>query len=213
MKTLLTTILTLFFVSNLTAQTPVSVIESPELNVLYLGYENLVRVFVSDLGDSEIQLTSPNCRIVPSKFEENEFYVIPKNGKKTTLTISLIDNDSTVTLLNEKEYRIQPLPVPTEFLGPTESGGKAHLCFKELKIAYPKEFPLESNFKIMSWRFYSDFGSAEGQGSDISSAVSIFEKIDKETILYFSIDYASPAGIIQRTTATWRVDPLLNECE
>ncbi|GAB5418661.1 MAG: hypothetical protein Crog4KO_04180 [Crocinitomicaceae bacterium] len=207
MKTLATTLLSLFSVTLLFAQVPTSAIESTELNVLYLGYENKVKVAVNDSESDKLALSGSNCTVAATD-SPNEYIVKVLKGDKATLSISSIAPDGTTTLVRKQEYRIIPLPKVSIYWGNAQAGEKASLNDKELRVKYVSGVPFEANFLITKWDITSDFGNADGLGSDLTAATALFEAIDTQTTISMTLDVRGADGITRKIGATWVVAPL-----
>ncbi len=207
MKTLVTTLLSLFGATLLFAQVPTTAIETTDQNVLYLGYENKVKIAANDSKGEKITLSGSNCTVAATD-TPNEYIVKVRKGDKATLSISSLASDGTVTLIRNEEYRIIPLPTVSIYWGNAQAGEKASLKDKKLSVKYASDVPFEADFQILKWEISSDFGNTKGVGIDLTTATALFENIDTETTITMVLDVQSADGITRKIGANWTVDPL-----
>ncbi len=196
----------LFQTFHLTAQETISAIELPQLNILYRGYNNLVKIAVSNSENCLVTLVGQNCSISEDSLTGN-YIVRPGTAKVTYLTVNSYCNDSLV-YSNTSEFRVSNLPDPSIYWGSSKSGNKAAIRSQLLQAKYPPEIPLKSQFTVRSWGLYHNGEcKATGTGGNISGASEYLDSLTEPTSLQFKVIVQGPDGISRQIEATYTVDP------
>ena len=196
---------TLFLSFYGSTQEPVVALESPEMNILYRGYHNIINVAVSNTNGNEITLGGANysARRVGNL---NQFTVVPGEGSTTTLHVLLVDGRE-IDTVRTIEYRVSNLPDPCIYWGGAKNGGKANIRQSKLFVKYPPQIPLRASFTVLSWEMSAGNDTIQGTGPLLSPAKEILQTVDSETIISFQVTYVGPDNVTRKRKATWIVAP------
>lgn len=206
MKTLLFAICFITLTLNSFGQLPTAAIESPELNILYRGYENKIIPAVLNSNDREMLLIGKGVTI--TKPEGVEYYIAKTNNRDRVVSISvnLIDKFDTL-FVREIQYRVSNLPDPYLYWGDARQDGNADLHEKNIDVKYPHEIPLMCTFKIVNWEVIVNEKSISGKGNDLSKAEALLKSVKTTTTVTIKMTVKSTDGILRMRQGTWNVNP------
>lgn len=95
---------------NYSVGAPNAAVAAADLNVLYRGWENKLKVSASGYDPATVSVSCSGCSIS----EKGDFYIakVSGSGKKATVKVSAKDDDGNTVSLAEEEFRIFSLPSP-----------------------------------------------------------------------------------------------------
>ncbi|XOV68251.1 MAG: hypothetical protein ACFHU9_03555 [Fluviicola sp.] len=203
MKSILT-LLSIFSMLLSYAQESSVAIENIEMNVLYRGYENKIKVGMPTSEDGTLFLTGSNVTIT----RKGDFFIVkPGVGKTAELQVIETKSDGTQIFVGSKEYRVAILPTPVLHWGSIPAGKAIMNEMPVLSAGYGRSHPFNHQFRIVKW--YADYDgkeySADGTDiSDLSNLVSTFTELTEITI---SAYVNGGDGITRKIDGTWFVRP------
>ncbi|MEN8927962.1 MAG: GldM family protein [Flavobacteriales bacterium] len=126
---------------------PMGTIASPEYNVLYAGYDNIIEASISGYSSTDVKVECAGCSSFVKKGSQ---YIAKVNGGTKTVEIKAIAKGS-VTV---RKYNVYGKPKPElSFVG--KEFGAAPLALikqgKKLVIRSPKSSPLKIQYQIVSY--------------------------------------------------------------
>lgn len=175
---------------NITVMQPSGSIELPELNVLYRGYENKVRVSASgyesaDLGGNGVNIT-----------RSGDGYIVKPMGSGRTVQLSVTGRSSNgkTAVLRRTDFRVLNLPDPSMFWGAVKSGGIAPPDLR-LFMKYGPEVPLNANFSVVKWEMTIGERSVSGLGNDLTPGQPMIRAVPKGKTITVKAWVRDPAGV------------------
>lgn len=189
---------TLPWEKKITVMQPSGSIELPELNVLYRGYENKVRVSAS--GYESADLGGNGVSIIRS----GDGYVVKPTGSGRTVQLSVTGRSSNgkTAVLRRTDFRVLNLPDPTLYWGAVKSGGNIPADNKIFAKLGP-EVPLNANFQIISWELSAGERPVTGTGFDLSPARQFILAVPKGRMISVKTWVRDPAGIKRLITGVF----------
>ena len=140
---------------------PMAVFELTEMNVVYFGIENPVKISVpgAKAHDVEVKLADENMgTITPKKDSAGYFTIVPKVATGRMKVIAYVRDGNTRREMGATEYRIRRIPTPSIFLGKYKSGDAITVAefkaFDKIRVGYGDAFafkmkaPTVTNQKI-----------------------------------------------------------------
>jgi hypothetical protein len=169
---------------------PSGSIELPQLNVLYRGYDNIVRVSAS--GYESAELGGNGVSISRS----GDGYVVKTNGSGRTVQLSVIGKSSNgkTAVLRKTDFRVLNLPDPTLYWGAVKSGGNVPADLRIFAKLGP-EVPLNANFQILRWELSTGDRPVSGTGNDLSAAQQFIRAVPKGRVISVKTWVQDPAKI------------------
>ena len=182
---------------------PVGALEMLEKNILFRGYSNKIIAAVTNNGNRPVGLEGTNCQI--SRPDSVDYFIVrPGKGRQATISLFLIDNDSSV-LIRTVEYRVMNLPDPELYFGRAKSGQKGKLGARTIEAKFPYDI-LEAEFEIRSWSISHGGDLYVGKGSDLSSADKLFKNIKESTGISINAVVRGPDGISRQLSGVWPIE-------
>ncbi|XOV68253.1 MAG: hypothetical protein ACFHU9_03565 [Fluviicola sp.] len=208
MKLFLTVLGFLFCVFTINAQESIGAIQNLELNVLYRGYSNKIKVATTECDNVTVKLVGRNCRVSPLN-RPGEFVVKPGNGRLATLSIVRLEADSSETVIHETQYRVHNLPDPTLYWGGSRSGVKPSRHSRLILAKYPPEVPLSAYFSVKEWTMTIDSSHVTGVGGSLKAADSLIGSIKgsikANRTVQIEVKCVGPDGIVRSLTGQWPI--------
>lgn len=167
--------LILLFMLHLAGVIYAQVVELPEINVLFRGYENKIELPHYD----SLEFTCSGC-----EFKRDEFTVTvtPKQNVRVADLILLKNGDT----VRRNFYRVSNLPEPELKWGGSMTGGKVNYFSKALKLETYIHLPINYSFDITSWKVGCEEHEFSGNGTILSDQVISFLRsfpTNKEVVL------------------------------
>lgn len=178
-------------------------IELVEYNVLYRGYDNVVRLSAKKSKKTEIILTGINVEIVKSS--DSKYIVKAGNGRTAELVV-LSKQKSKIDTLYKKLYRVNEMPDPTIYWGASESGTKSKKSEKFLFAKYPGNVPLNATHSIKKWELIYGDKTISGIGFDLSRAKDLIESLPSGATVTIKCEVEMPTQLIKTIYGVWQLD-------
>jgi hypothetical protein len=140
------------------------VVEMPELNALYRGYENRIEVGSTS---EDLEFGCTNCDF---RKEGKDFIVIPKERRTTNLSLSK-DGEK----VYEVTYRTMNLPQPQIYWGGSSSL-TVNYSSKVLQAKYGPGISLNIGFEVLHWKVLSEDKVLTGKGTKLTDEAMTFIK-------------------------------------
>lgn len=195
---------------NCSAQEPSAAIELPEMNILYRGYPNKVKIAVSNNSGKTIQLIGANV-VMTHAGNTDEYIVKPGEGRIANLHVLLV-GDERIDTVKTMQFRCANLPDPEIYWGGSKNGHLANSRTTVLFAKYPPEIPLNATFRINGWKIFHQGDTLSGTGSNLKNAEELFKSINEKTTLEFEVECVGPDGVVRIKKARWILKPF-NEQE
>jgi len=149
-------------------------VEAVNMNVLYLGIENPIKIAVSGIPASEVEVAIDNGTI---KGGNGDYFVTPKMDGVAKMTISSKGNEIRVA-----EFSIRHIPDP--LLGAKGITGRnvdkdALIASGELEVRMPEWFCYNINFSISS---FSLIATQKGYTKELKTTDHLFTEDMKKLI-------------------------------
>lgn len=100
---------------NYTVGKPSASIASPELNVMYMNYDNKIQAVASGYSEDQVKVSCSGCKSFSKKGE----YYIAKVGGTKTATVSVTADGKKIGV---QEFRVFPLPKPQAYFAGKTTG-------------------------------------------------------------------------------------------
>lgn len=178
---------------------PSGSIELPQLNVLYRGYNNVVRVVASGFESAELNATGATY----SKVGDG-YHVVPSgSGKTAQLSVVGRSADGKTVVLRRTDFRVLNLPDPTLYWGGAKSGGNIPTGDFKLFMKYGPEVPLSASFSVTRWEMACGERPVSGTGNDVSSARQFILAVPKGRLVSVSTWVRGPDNIVRKITGVF----------
>ena len=165
---------------------------SEDVNVLYLGFDNEIRLIPND---NSVGLNCRNCSIRRSA---GNYIVRPGNSAFAELIIVEPNGDQNDTVKIEK-FEVQPLPTPSVYINGELSKGTFNSDLLYVRVKYAPNVPLESNFNVQGWQMLISgelyFGKGDRFPQMINDAIAT---LSKGSTVSLQLDVEGPDGIVRR---------------
>ena len=196
MKILLTFLVLLAsFTVNAQAYDVVNTSLSEDVNILYRGFENKVKLLVPNPNDSKATIFGRNCAL----YRNGDHYVVrPGRGKTAAIVIVERNGDLTDTLKVE-QFKVMNLPNPSIYINGELSTGKLNGDLKYARVQYKPDVPLDSKFTVKGWQILIDgelfFGKNDRFPQMVNDAIA---NLSSGAIISLKLDVEGPDGITRR---------------
>lgn len=188
-------IISLFGLVSVNAQ----VVEMPELNALYRGYENTIEVSASD----DLEFSCTNCSFTK---KGNSYAVVPGPGRTTELVLSKNGEE-----VYRQYFRTMNLPEPEVFWGGSRSS-RINFSSRLLQVKYGAEISLNINYEIKSWRIANGSFLFEGNGAFLTEEVITYLKsLESDKEVTMDVTVVSDLGdekVINKSYKTASCNPM-----
>ena len=184
---------------------PQGTVSLPELNVLYIGYDNQVNGVASGYDQTELR-GGPGCSLIK---KGNSWIAKVTGGKTTNISVygkSSITNKS--VSLGSFPFRVMRLPDPELYWGAAKNGEKGSKAETRLFAKYPPEIPLNAQFKIIDWECQvpgAQGAPPKGSGADISSASGLIKAAKPGMNVGFICTVVGPDGVRRKKGGTFKL--------
>lgn len=189
---------TLPWEKKITVMQPSGSIELPELNVLYRGYDNKVRVSASGYESAELGGNGVNIA------RSTDGYIVKPTGAARTVQLSVTGKSSNgkTAVLRRTDFRVLNLPDPSLYWGAVKSGGAVPADLRIFAKLGP-EVPLNANFQMIRWELSSGERPVTGTGNDITPAQQFIRAVPKGRAISVKAWVRDPAGIQRLITGVF----------
>ena len=182
------------------AQQQVYAFGNSEMNVLYRGYNNKLKIaFGEDCA---------NCRIVPVNMtisKSDELY-IAKPGSQRTAELLFVDSLSKDTI-KTLGFKVKNLPDPQIYWGGNVSGRKANINSTLVRCNYGPSVPLVANFEVIRVQLSADDidETIICEGERLSdSFLRAVRSIPKDKIICLICDVKGPDGMVRKVAGCYK---------
>lgn len=187
-------------IGTINAQYEVYAFGNPEMNVLYRGYNNKLKIA---LGED-----CANCQIIPFNMiisKSDELY-IAKPGSQRTAELLFVDSltkDTVKTL----SFKVHNLPDPQIYWGGKVSGTKANTNSSLVQCKYGPSVPLVVNFEVIRVQLSADYinETITCEGERLSdSFLKAVRSIPKDKIICLICDVKGPDGMVRKVAGCYK---------
>ncbi len=184
---------------------PQGTVSLPEMNRMYIGYDNLVEAVAS--GYDETVLTAINADL---RKKDGKWIVAPHKVRQCSLVVSG-KNTTTgkVVRLGTYTYDVSRLPKPSMYWGSAKEDEKANSREPNLFAKYPPEIPLKATFRIKEWELTMPGlpgAPPKGTGGQLNqAALSALRMARPGTRVTFSLKVIDQAGTESLKNATFTI--------
>ena len=109
---------------NYSVGAPNAAVSAADLQVLYRGWKNKIKVSASGYKPENIKVSCSGCSISSAPDKDGNYIATAPGGraKEAFITVSAIDDNGKTVELTREVFRIFPLPKPTVFFGGKAGG-------------------------------------------------------------------------------------------
>lgn len=177
---------------------PQGTVSLPEMNVLYIGYDNKVEAVAS--GYDQTLVSGQGVSLVKSG---NGWIGKPAPGKTATITVQGKSSVTNKTVsLGSFPFRVMRLPDPSLYWGAAKDGEKGSRAETRLFAKYPPEIPLNASFTIKSWELSipgAPGAPPKGTGNTLDgAAISLLKQAKPGSVIGFMTTVVGPDGIVRK---------------
>lgn len=188
---------------NYSVGAPNAAVAAADLNVLYKGWKNRIKVSASGYDPSTVSVSCSGCSI--SKSGE-EYIATAGGGKEATISVTAKDDKGNSVNLASEKFRIFPLPKPAIFFGGKSGGAisKAAAGTVPKLIAKLDNSPLNVSYKVTKFDYFTVKNgqpvTIKNNGANISSDVKAAIKATPKrgTLTFANIYVVGPSGKEQK---------------
>ena len=184
---------------------PQGTVSLPNLNVLYIGYENEVEAVAS--GYDETVLTSSS---VDLRKKDGRYIASPHKVRQASLTVWGKSNvNGKKVQLGTYNFRVLRMPDPEIYWGMARNGERGNARERNLFAKYPPEVPLNAGFDVRSWEMVingTPGAPPRGTGSVLSDqAMSLLRQARPGTSVTFYLKVMGKDRIERTKTASFKI--------
>ena len=177
---------------------PQGTVSLPEMNVLYIGYDNKIEAVAS--GYDQTLVSGQGVNLVKSG---NGWIGKPAPGKTATITVQGKSSVTNKTVsLGSFPFRVMRLPDPSLYWGAAKDGEKGSRSETRLFAKYPPEIPLNASFTIKSWELSipgAPGAPPKGTGNTLDgAAISLLKQAKPGAVIGFMTTVVGPDGIVRK---------------
>lgn len=184
---------------------PQGTVSLPNLNVLYIGYDNVVEAVAS--GYDETVLTPIGADL---QKKDGKYIASPHKVRQATLTVSGKSNVTGKTVkLGTYNFRVLRMPDPEIYWGMARNGERGSNRERNLFAKYPPEIPLNAGFDVRSWEMVINGAPGappSGTGSILSDqAMSLLRQTRPGTSVTFYLKVMGKDKVERAKTASFKL--------
>lgn len=184
---------------------PQGTVSLPNLNVLYIGYDNEVEAVAS--GYDETVLTGSS---VDLRKKDGRYIASPHKVRQASLTVSGKSSVTGKTVkLGTYNFRVLRMPDPEIYWGMAKNGERGNARERNLFAKYPPEVPLNAGFDVKSWEMVINGAPGappRGTGSVLSDqAMSLLRQARPGTNVTFYLKVMGKDRIERTKTASFKL--------
>tara|TARA_B100000768_G_scaffold128792_1_gene119410 strand:+ start:738 stop:2747 length:2010 start_codon:yes stop_codon:yes gene_type:complete len=192
---------------NYSVGAPNAAVSAADLQVLYIGWKNKIRVSASGYKPESIKLSGRGCTVRGP--DSKGFYIATVSNprlKKANLIVSGIDDKGKTNELANEIFRVFPLPKPTAYFAGKAGGNlkKANaVSYKTLKASLG-DSPLDVPYEVVSFTMFTTKGGApielESKTNRLTTTMlAAMKKIPKNGSLTFTrVKVKGPSGRVSQ---------------
>jgi hypothetical protein len=184
---------------------PSGTVSLPQLNILYLGYENEIEGVASGYDETELTGNGVNLRKSGGKWIGD-----PHKVKNASITVWGKNNVTGKKVpLGTYNFRVSRLPDPTIYFGASKDGEKASRAEKYLFAKYTPDVPIKSDFDIKSWELNitgMTGAPPKGTGNVLTpEALSLLRQAKPNAVITFFLTVEGKDKIRRNKTASFKL--------
>jgi hypothetical protein len=123
------------------------VIQQPELNILYRGYDNLL--IPEAEGAEENKISADGAIVTPTKFKGRNGFLVRPQGTKVVSILHEAKINGEWKKFDTTFYKVKPFPTPCIMNQYVSKSSGANI-----RAGYPEGTPIENNFEVVSMNLY-----------------------------------------------------------
>ena len=148
---------------NYSVGAPNAAVSAADLQVLYMGWDNKIKVSASGYKPESIRLSGKGCSVKGP--DSKGFYIAKVTNSKlknASLIVTGVDDKGKSNVLANETFRVFPLPKPTAYFAGKAGGNlkKANaVSYKTLKASLG-DSPLDVPYEVVSFTMFTTKGGA-----------------------------------------------------
>lgn len=176
----------IFFSLNTLAQKGNAIISLPESYVIYVGYDNLVKISFNKRRVRKISLECKSCELLkPLNNESNEWLL--RVSKIEPINI-VVKNRRGKEIGHKRFIVLQPLP-PVVHLDSINAQSIIKKVPESITLEVPSFVPLNAGYIVIQWTAEVNGKKFEGRGRSITSELANHIKLTKTGTIIFTINF------------------------
>jgi gliding motility-associated protein GldM len=140
------------FKFNYSVGAPNAAVSAADLQVLYRGWNNKIKVSASGYNPENVKVSCSGCNISGAPDKDGNYTAKAPSGrsKEAFITVSAIDDNGKTVELARERFRIFPLPKPSVFFGGKAGGNMKKVDAVQIPklIAQLGESPLDVPYEV-----------------------------------------------------------------
>jgi hypothetical protein len=192
---------------NYSVGAPNAAVSAADLQVLYIGWDNKIKVSASGYKPESIRLSGRGCSVRGP--DSKGFYIAKVTNpklKKANLIVTGVDDKGKTNELANEIFRVFPLPKPTAYFAGKAGGNlkKANaVSYKTLKASLG-DSPLDVPYEVVSFTMFTTKGGAPIELNSktnrlTKTMLAAMKKIPKNGSLTFTrVKVKGPSGRISQ---------------
>jgi hypothetical protein len=180
MKSIILPLLSILFSTGIYAQ--YGVIAQPELNVLFMGYDNLIIPKIPTNEEIILDIDGATAIKASRPSEEYGYYIRPNSSKSVSIKLSGKDKKGTIKEYGTFNYLVKDFP-----LAELQTLEISKVAGVKLKVGMDASSPLTANFHITGGEIILENESIIFSGDIISP--SLIEKAKTGTNVKIKVNY------------------------
>jgi hypothetical protein len=163
----------------------------PKSEIIYSGFDNLIKVSFSNKKIKNITLSCIDCDTIrPIDIDNNEWLI---KANKIGTTIITAKNKKGKEI-GKRSFLVIQSPAPTVFLDSMNAQSTISEIPTFIKLELDPVIPITMGFYVKKWTIIVDGVSLYGSGKELTEEVKSLLKIKKSGILILKVDYMSAFG-------------------
>lgn len=181
----------LAFAANLFAQSENIMIGLPNSEIIYSGFDNLIKVSFNYKKIKNVSLTCSECdTIKPNDLDNNEWLI--KANKIGMVIITAKDKKGKE--VGKKSFRVMQSPAPIVFLDSIDAQSTLSEIPTLVKLNLHPSVPITMGFVVKKWTIIVDDITIDGSGSKLTKDVAVLLRKNKSGTIIIMVDFMSAFG-------------------
>ena len=179
-------LMSMFFSFSALAQKEKAIISLPESHMIYVGFDNLVKISFNKKRVRKISLECNSCELLkPLNNEKNEWVIRVSKIEP----ISIFVKNRRGKEIGYKRFVVLPPPKPLVSLDTTNAQTIIKKIPNKITLKLPSTIPLNANYQVIQWTAEVDGQIFEGRGGSINKEMANYIEKTKTGIMIFKINY------------------------
>lgn len=167
------------------------IISTPKIGVIYVGFDNLIKVGFNGKKINNIQLVCEECDTIRHiALTKNEWLI--RVDKVVPITLKVLNKRGMV--IGEKDFKVFNLPEPNVYMDSIDAQSIITKVPNRINLKLDPYIPLHVGFLIKSWTIRINNKEYSGVGNSLTSEVINQINLTKSAILIMNINYITPFG-------------------